>query len=237
MSPGRSPSHVAGVDGCRGGWVVVRTGPRAGSRSSLEVLPALEPLLAEVRDGRIDTVCIDMPIGLPESGPRACDTDARRLLGPRRSTVFPTPPRVCLSAPDHATASERARAATGSGISVQAFNLLPRIAELDAALRSEPGLVERIVETHPECCFVSLTGAALDPKRTTDGRGQRLDALRPLFAELDGWLVARPRGTQPHDILDAAVLAWTARRHRAGRTTVLGDGRVDGCGLPMRIVC
>ena len=229
--------EVAGVDGCRGGWVIVRTGGRTGSRSSLEVAPSLEQLAGEVASGAVAMVCIDMPIGLPEHGDRACDRQARVLLGSRRSTVFPAPPRVCLGAPDHATAVARARAATGRGVTLQTFHLLPRITELDGLLRRQPTLVGRVVEAHPECCFASLTGTPLAPKRAADGRRQRLDALRPLFGELDRWLADRPRGTQPDDVLDAAVLAWTARRHLVGRTTTLGDGTHDAHGLPMQIVC
>ena len=77
-TPGRS---VAGVDGCRAGWVMVRR-DAAGRFAAPLVVAALDDL------PETDMVVIDIPIGLPESGRRACDLEARALLGPRRSSVF-----------------------------------------------------------------------------------------------------------------------------------------------------
>ena len=86
MSPQKStpdpkrPWVAAGVDGCKAGWVCAGFD---GETWSLSVLQALEELAARMTPDA--TVCIDMPIGLSANGFRACDRDARRLLGPRRS--------------------------------------------------------------------------------------------------------------------------------------------------------
>src|SRR5207248_11510271 len=77
---------LAGVDGCRAGWVVA-------ADSGAFVAASFAEILAE----RFDLVLIDIPIGLPD-GPRACDLGARVLLGPRRSSVFPAPSRRLLRA-------------------------------------------------------------------------------------------------------------------------------------------
>lgn len=34
-------------------------------------------------------IAVDIPIGLPEKGPRRADTEARQFVGPRRSSEFP----------------------------------------------------------------------------------------------------------------------------------------------------
>src|SRR5688500_4496594 len=45
-------------------------------------------------------ILLDIPIGLRESGTqeRLCDPTARRVLGPRASSVFPAPCRQALNA-------------------------------------------------------------------------------------------------------------------------------------------
>src|SRR5690606_14271786 len=141
-------TRVAGVDGCRGGWLVVTAGVEAGSPASIELAPRIEPVIRRVERGELAVVAVDMPMGLPDSGRRSSDAEARGRLGARASTIFPTPPRAVLAARDWADALRLCRLATGRGISKQAFNLVPRIAELDAAL--SPSRQAAVVEAHPE---------------------------------------------------------------------------------------
>ncbi len=210
---------TAGVDGCPGGWVVA-------TETEVFVTPSLTILDC------ITTVGIDMPIGLPEDGPRTCDREARAFLGTRRSTVFPTPPRACLDATDFSDALHRSRAATGTGLSLQAFHLLPKIRELDATLDGAPP--DHFVEIHPECAFVLLNdGEPLAPKRTPAGEAQR----RVLLVARFGPLPPRPRGARRDDLLDAFAVLWSTQRFRGGIHRSFGDGALDGRGRPMRIVC
>jgi predicted RNase H-like nuclease len=108
---------LAGVDGCRTGWVVV-------TERSAAVAPTFAAVLAALPDDAI--VAVDMPIGLAdryEPGGRECDRQARRLLGRGRgSSVFPAPPRPALGARTLAEARERGWPAT-----LQALHLLPKI--------------------------------------------------------------------------------------------------------------
>ncbi len=57
---------VAGVDGCRGGWIWVRR-DLGGAAAEIEIRPDWR------QPPRADVVAVDMPIGLPESGRRGCD--------------------------------------------------------------------------------------------------------------------------------------------------------------------
>jgi predicted RNase H-like nuclease len=226
---------VAGVDGCRQGWVVV-TAPAAVGPGPLEVevVPDILEVLDRVRAGRLAVVAVDMPFGLAPAGPRACDGEARARLGRRRATVFPTPIRPLLAARDHPEAVRLGRSLDGRGISIQAFNLLPKIAELDAAI--DPALCDRVVEAHPESCFAAMAGAPLTTnKRTPEGRAERL-ALLEEHVEAGVALDRRRPGAAPDDVLDAAANVWSARRWLRGEADVLGDGRLDERGLPMRIV-
>ena len=65
---------------------------------------ALSELIAAVPGA--GAIGIDVPIGLPEREPRRADLAAKELLGARRSTIFVTPPRAVLEAPDYKAARE-----------------------------------------------------------------------------------------------------------------------------------
>ena len=89
---------------------------------------------------------IDIPIGLPESGPRPADVEARRRVGPRRNSVFPAPARAVLGATTYGEACARSRQVGGKAISKQLFNILGKIAEVDALVTpAAPGASRRDV--------------------------------------------------------------------------------------------
>lgn len=216
-----SESAVLGVDGCPGGWVgALVTGPA--------VTWLLLPDAAAVLAVEAAAVGIDIPIGLPPVGPRACDVAARARLGARRSSVFPAPVRAVLGASSYADARVRSVAASGRSLSAQAWNLVPRIADVDAAEVDH----YRVVEVHPELVFATLAGP-LGPKKTPDGAAARVAALREWLP--GGW-PPHPRPARLDDALDALACAWTAQRWLAGTAEVLG-GEPDATGTPMRIVC
>jgi predicted RNase H-like nuclease len=227
--PNRS-GLVAGVDGCRGGWVVARATATDGTVVDVARIDRLEALLADVDGGRLDAVALDMPIGLPHSGRRAADSAARALLGPRRSSVFPAPVRGVLVAGSYEVALARSRAIDGRGLSTQAWNLVPKIREVDGCLT--PERQRRVREAHPELVFVRLTGAPCPwPKRTIEGRGARIAALERSWHGPWGL-----RGAATDDVVDAVALTVTARRIATGDAEVLGDGTRDATGLRMEVV-
>lgn len=221
---------VAGVDGCKGGWLAARRSDTG--EVSVEVLTSIGPLVDELRAGALTALAVDMPIGLPHTGPRQCDIEARRRLGPRRASVFPTPVRAVLGATTYEEACARSRAACGRALSRQAYNLLPRIADVDAVVN--PDDQQLMVEAHPELAFALLAGSPLDaPKRTARGRDARLGALsgRGLVPPL-----SVPRGAALDDVLDAIALTEVAERVVAGVAERLGDATRDARGLRMEIV-
>jgi len=233
--PSTDEPHVAGVDGCRRGWVVATTPARGPAPLvSIEVVPHIQTVLDRVRAGELVAVGLDMPFGLPPAGTRACDVAARRRLGPRRSSVFPAPPRPLLGSADHAEAVRRSRALDGRGVSIQAYNLLPKIAEVDRCI--DVDLAESVVEAHPESALAELAGGPLaTTKRTAVGRAERLALLDGPFPASRDVLAAPRSGAAVDDVLDAAAAAWSARRWAAGTALVLGDGARDERGLPMRV--
>jgi predicted RNase H-like nuclease len=216
--------RVAGVDGCRGGWLVVTAVASPFVVVGCEVAAGIAVVLER---GDLAMVAVDMPIGLPfDESARMADVEARRRLGPRRSSVFPTPARAVLHARSFEDALVRSRATTGRGLSIQAWNLVPKIAALDAAMTV--GLQARVRETHPELAFARLAGAPMRfSKRTAAGRDERIAAVGPP--------PTTPRGAAPDDVLDALALAHSAAAMVAGDAWCLGDGAVDERGLRMEI--
>ena len=222
---------VLGVDGCRSGWVGVVLAP---ARPVVGVLGATIAELVEAASaaaGTLQAIGIDMPIHPPEAGYRQADLAARAHLGRKASSIFPTPARSVLDAPSYADACAVARALDGRAISRQAWALRAKILEVGAW---QPAAPWPVYEVHPEVSFSLLTGAPiLAGKRRAAGLAARRQALSEagIVAPTD---LAEARGVAADDVLDAAVVAWSARRIAAGRARTfpdpperLPDGRLD----------
>lgn len=237
---GNGRVRVAGVDGCKGGWLAVEwDGSRRGGPVG-SVLASFQDVLAL----NAQVIAVDMPIGFPDrvgSGGRDCDREARRLLGARRSSVFPAPARPALAASGYreALALNRKSSITGAiGTPIACFMLFAKMREIDALMT--PVLQERVFEVHPELSFLVMNGEApvIAPKRRPEGAAARrklleaagfpLSRLKPPSAPRRLW--------SSDDLIDACALAWSARRIRDGeQLTVPRHPRRDGRGLRMEI--
>lgn len=236
----RIARHFSGLDGCRAGWIAADW-PGPGGTLAYRLLPRFGLHDLEAAGG----IAIDIPIGLPDSGRRACDLAARAALpAGARSRVFLDLRRPLLTfwaAGDYPAANAWAKA-DGYGLSKQAWFILPKIAEVDAALR--PADQARVHEAHPEVAFHRLSGGRLLPNKTSPaGRSARLDLLAAAGLRLPcGWdrQFAR-RQAEPDDLIDAAVCALTAHRIAQGAAAplalddVAGDRGPDARGLAMQI--
>jgi predicted RNase H-like nuclease len=211
---------VLGVDGCRSGWVGAVLAPEGPAAGVVGATIAALVDAACAAAGRLDAIGIDMPIHPPEAGLRAADVAARAHLGRKTSSIFPTPARPVLAAASYADACAVARALDGRAISRQAWALRIKILEVGAWLPTAPCPV---YEVHPEVSFSLLAGAPiLAGKRTAAGLAARRQALSDAGIAVP----ARPpdaRGVAPDDVVDAAVVAWTARRIAAGRARSFPD--------------
>jgi predicted RNase H-like nuclease len=201
--------RVTGVDACRGGWVAVSLDGAAPA--TVRVHETLAGLLA---GDQAAVVGIDMPLGLLEAGWREADLAARGRLGPRRSSVFAIPPRAVWAQDSYRAASERCRALTGQGFSIQAWGLRAKLLEAD---RYRDTCGHPLYEVHPELAFCAMAGAPLaNRKHTAAGRDQRRALLREAGIALPALAPAPVT-----DTLDAAAVAWSARRIAAGQAVVL----------------
>lgn len=232
-----------GADGCAGGWVAVIFCDRAGA--SVQVFEDFSSLWRDHEDAR--TILVDMPIGLPSAADpvREADACARAVLGPRRSSVFSPPLREILNCPDHARADAASRKLCGKGLSVQAWNIVEKIRQVDEVVRRDPAIPSVVREAHPEVCFAALAGMPMNHyKKTFLGALDRLNVVRKYY-EMSEDLLRRAiaehsrKAVAEDDVLDALVLAVSAREAGAHLRCLpeRASGRlpVDGCGLPMAI--
>lgn len=233
-----TPRHF-GVDGCKGGWFYVCL---ASGRISHGFAPHIGAILADVTAA--DSVLIDIPIGLLEDGPdaRLCDLQARRLLGPRASSVFNAPIRGVLDLQNHAQANSFSRELTGKGLSKQTWNICAKIREVDSVLRTDAKAREILREAHPELCFFGLAGGKpmRHNKKTDDGIGERLALLErhlPTAKEfVAAALACYPRSQVARDdIVDALACALTASLREHWHSVPAGTER-DAEGLEMKMV-
>src|SRR5579864_8257110 len=116
-----------GLDGYRKGWVAVRVDDET---RELFFYSRLAELLAT----KFDVAAIDMPIGLPDAGQRACDIAARAMLRPHASRVFTGARRGLWDFASHAAANRALWAGGESGISIELWHLGSKICELDDAM-------------------------------------------------------------------------------------------------------
>lgn len=247
-------TSLAGVDGCKAGWIAVRRGasPTVSVFASFAAL--LDALPADT------TVAVDMPIGLPDfsqKGGRGPEALVRPLLGQRQSSVFSIPSRAALYADTsdfttieawyaaHRRASEMAKATSEPprGVSIQAFGIFAKIREIDALLIARPELRDRVFESHPEVAFCRLNGekSMTLPKKIKGavnpaGMEER-KALLCQHGYDKGFLdQPPPKGAAADDFLDAAAMMLIAQRIANGEAKPFPDPPLaDRFGIPVAI--
>jgi predicted RNase H-like nuclease len=202
---GDRPSLVAGVDGWKNGWVAVLLGD---GDPEVRSFPDFASSALGLR--AVSIIVVDIPIGLPEGPARLADSAARRVLGSRASSVFSTPPRIAIEQETFAAALVAVRQGLGVGISAQAYALRGKILEVEAVAV----LDERVFEGHPEVSFCALAGGRPVPfaKKSWNGQMWRRRLLVDAGITIPDALPGKAGEVAVDDVLDAAAMAWTARR-------------------------
>jgi predicted RNase H-like nuclease len=230
-----------GIDGCRAGWVVAKAGCDL-AELIIDVAPDLRSIFTQAAIDSI--VAVDMPIGLAQSQSRACDRAARQLLGwPRARSVFTPPVRAALCADSFTEALRMNREATGTGISKQAFHIIPKIREIDELVSSQTQQYVR--EVHPEVTFAQLNrGPVIYSKKDVRGRAERIRLLQTAGLKISESFLAHERvrlgrrRVSFDDLIDALACLVTASAIRSGESRSLGRvEEKDAKGLAMEIVC
>jgi len=227
--------HIAGVDGCRGGWLCVeQIDDMVRSRIYRTFNDLIDDLSAD------SVIAIDVPIGLPDADERPCDKIARKILGPpRASSVFPAPVRGVLSESDYQLACKKHRQIDGRALTKQAFAILGKINDVDAVLSAEPFLQQRVREVHPEVCFATWNNEIPMQynKAKSLGRFEREQLIDTEWPGHRSKLIADMTGCdfRRDDLNDAFAALWTAKRISLGTARVLGSQSIDRHGLRMEM--
>ena len=225
--------RIAGVDGCRSGWIVVESTLNL-NEPKWKIAPhwnAIERIA--------DVIAVDMPIGVSRDGVRQCEVEARNKLSPCGSRVFKTIPRGALRfrQDDWGKANQWSKSKGFGGISKQIWNIRSKIIEIDKSITRS--MQRQVHEAHPELAFARLNGGVpLASKHTSEGLATRRTLLVEAgFRELDGWLSGlRGSGAKADDLLDACALLLTANHIARGSAIQLpARSQLDERGLRMSI--
>ena len=222
--------RVLGVDACKSGWIgIALSEGTVSAYAAAEIGGLVEEAAA---GGPLAVIAVDIPIGLPDTGRRQADILTRKAVGLLWPSVFMTPVRPALEAPDYATASDLSRRLAGEGISRQAFAPQLKILQVDLWVRETP---HRVVEVHPEASFAELAGAPLRSRKSSwAGTVLRRRLLAGTGISLPDDLGLAGEKAAVDDVLDAAAAAWTAVRVLRGQA-LSTPPEIFSDGLPSAI--
>lgn len=238
-----------GVDGCRAGWFAVYLEGENKSDCSwkVEIFPEFSFLVDFLKNnyGQAEPlILIDIPIGLKTgSGERLSDLGARSLLKARKSSIFPVPCREAIYAKTYKEACDVNERLTGKRISKQAWNIVPKIRDVDRFLVENKNLREKVREVGPEICFQTFEGFPMKyPKKKVEGFLERKEALGNVCTFTDEVVESalsnyRRKDLAKDDILDALAAALTAKMGSIyGFTYVPDEPETDSKGLKIQMV-
>jgi predicted RNase H-like nuclease len=239
-----------GVDGCRSGWFAIFLAEENDQNSEWEIglFPSFSSLvdLLKTNYGQTELlILIDIPIGLKNrgSGERYSDIGARNILKKRKSSLFSVPCREAVYAESYEKACEINKEFTGKSISKQAWNIIPKIRDVDTFLIKNEIFRGKVKETAPEVCFQALTGSPMRySKKNHDGFSERMRALKRVCPAADKIADSalskyRRKEVAKDDVLDALAAAVTAKMgQRYGFQYVPCEPEKDSEGLSIQMV-
>jgi len=225
---------TAGIDGCKAGWILITF----NDNPSYNVLRNNSDLEQAFHD--FDRIFIDMPIGLEdENYTRECDQLLRKKLGAEyASSVFSPPIRPALHAPSYVEANMQSYEYTEKKLTLQSWNITPKIRLLDDMLQAQPELQEKVFESHPELLFMKLNGGMIYQKKNTKkGLRHRLSLIVDREEIADDFFrdikeEFRRNEVGEDDIVDAMALALGAKQsEKDGIKTLPEQPENDSMGL------
>lgn len=205
---------TAGIDGCKAGWLLVAFNENQSEYRVLRSDDELEEAFQE-----FDRIFIDVPIGLnDEEYTRLCDEKLREKLGNEyASSVFSPPIRPALHAPTYVEANMQSYEFTEKNLSLQAWNITPKIKSVDHLLQENEPFRDKVLESHPELIFMNLNGGMIYQKKNTKkGLKHRLDLVavhEPVAVDFFREIKEKYRRNEVEedDIVDSMALAYAAR--------------------------
>ncbi len=230
---------TAGIDGCKLGWILISFDE---GEEKYQIIQSNDELKAVFET--YDRIFIDMPIGLEdEEYTRECDALLRKELGGEySSSVFSPPIRPALEAPSYVEANMISYEWTEKKLSLQSWNITPKIKVLDELLRTNPDFKKKVLESHPELLFQKLNGGMIYQKKNLKkGIRHRLELIKEKESIADDFFRDikeewRRSEVGEDDIVDAMALAYYAKKSEfKGIKTLPTEVNFDSEGLPKAI--
>ncbi|MDM7918298.1 MAG: DUF429 domain-containing protein [Methanosarcina sp.] len=240
-----------GVDGCRAGWFAVFLEEENDNVCRWEVAIFSEfSFLIDFLENNYShaepLILIDIPIGLKDggTGERFSDKGAREILKARKSSIFPVPCLEAVYAETYEKACEINKRLTGKSISKQAWNIVPKIRDVDRFLVKNKRYREKVREAGPEICFQAFTGFSMKySKKKVEGFLERKEALKNAACKFVDEIIEyslskyRRKDLAKDDILDALAAALTAEQgSKQGFVYVPDEPEIDSRGLKIQMI-
>lgn len=228
-----------GIDGCKVGWFYVGLDSNGGWE--VGVVPRISELSGHIKTSELTLV--DIPIGLREREhlERLCDLSARKVLGKRRSSIFPAPSRLAINCATYEEASQVNSHYTGRKLSKQSWAIAAKIKEIDDFLQ-KADMKRKVREIHPEVCFWALNKGTemAHSKKKPEGINER-QAILSKYCELTDEIINSAlkkylrKEVAKDDIVDGLVGAVTAT-FAGALETLPEEPEIDAKGFLMEMI-
>ena len=204
-----SKKCFVGIDGCKNGWISIGNSNCNFKKSIIIFKEKFSDLINEYPSNSI--FLVDMPLILTKSKKiRACDIEAKLFLKKRQSSIFLAPCFQALKAESYEKANRINRKITSLGLSKQSWNLFKKIIEMQPY-----AFDKKVFEGHPECSFAFYNKKPMDYNKTSlKGLFLRLEIINQIgFNLIDlSKKLSNEIQAKPDDLIDAAILCWSASR-------------------------
>jgi predicted RNase H-like nuclease len=206
----------AGIDGCKSGWFCVFLDE--AHNWEIGIYPKIDDVISKYK--QLESVFIDMPIGLPYHEKRKCDSLARKILGRQRSSsIFPIPCREAVYAKNYTEACIINSEILGKKLSKQTWNICGKIKEIDEFLINNRKYKNTLKEAHPELNFYGWNYATPMHynKKCKEGIEERSNVLNENLSKAKDIIsysnrIFKRSEVNMDDILDALILALSATK-------------------------
>ena len=226
-----------GIDGCKSGWCCALYNK---GEININVFSSIEEFTRGINSKF--KIWIDIPIGLgSKKNPRTIDQLLRSKLSSFKHSVFNCPTRKAVYANSYSEAKELNIVETSKSISIQSWNITPKIKDLDTYLLSNKDHIEFFEESHPELCLSQLNNG-LDlqfSKHKKNGIEERLKILKihepSIFEIFNSTLKKYSRKlVSKDDILDSLALLISLKV-KTKTNYLSSDIETDDKKIPMKI--
>jgi len=227
-----------GIDGCKGKLVAVCITKKG---FEVEKFKTISDICN--RYNNVDSMIIDIPIGLAESkNDIRPDIFIKKELGKKGSSIFEVPCRQAVYAENKGAAREQNIAILGKSLSEQTLGITKAIRQVDEFLLQNSQWKNRLVESHPEFCFSKLNSnrPVIENKSTNEGQQKRLEILRKYYPGVsevvEKFLADVPYRKKIDDVIDALCLAITGMLGMEnGFMTIPENPMMDKQGILMQM--